>query len=53
MEQNEIAMQSSRAEIEKAAERKVQRFKDLSFELEKVNKDLLAKAERISKISKN
>lgn len=53
IEQNEKAMQSGRVEIEQAAERKVQRFKELTIELEKVNKDLLAKADRLSKVNKS
>ena len=39
--ETEKSMISARQEIEQAADRKVQRFKELTAELEKVNKDLL------------
>ena len=44
----------SRAQdIEQQCERKVNRFRELSIELEKVNKDLLEKAESLSKMNKS
>lgn len=52
IEQNEMSYQSMRQEIEQACERKIQRFRELSVELEKVNKDLLDKAESLSKVNK-
>ena len=52
IQQNEMSHQNNRQEIEQACERKIQRFRDLSVELEKVNKDLLEKAESLSKANK-
>ena len=47
--ESEKSMNNARQEIEQAAERKVNRFKELTTELEKVNKDLLQKAESLGK----
>ena len=44
-----MSFMTTRQEIEIQCERKVQRFRELSMELEKVNKDLLDKAESLSK----
>jgi len=46
-------MHNLRLEIESQCERKVQRFMALSGELEKVNKDLIVKAESLSKTNKS
>ena len=44
---------SKAQDIEQQCERKVNRFRELSIELEKVNKDLLEKAESLSKMNKS
>ena len=46
-------MMTSKQELELSCDFKVQRFRDLSQELEKVNKDLLEKAESLSKLNKS
>ena len=45
-------MMSTRQELELSCERKVQRFRDLSVDLENVNKDLLEKAESLSRLNR-
>lgn len=47
--ESEKTMIQTRQELENAADRKVRRFKELTEELEKVNKDLLQKAEALRK----
>ena len=52
IEENEMHLVSKAQEVEQQCERKVNRFRELSIELEKVNKDLLEKAESLSKLNR-
>ena len=53
IEENEMNLVGMRQEIEDQCEQKVNRFRDLSMELEKVNKDLIGKAESLSRTNKS
>ena len=53
IEENEMNLVGMRQDIEDQCEQKVNRFRDLSMELEKVNKDLIGKAESLSRTNKS
>ena len=49
IEKNELSMKIVREELEQACDQKVQRYRDLSGDLEQVNKDLINKCESLNK----